>query len=306
MIKVVIAGASGFIGRAISEALLNRGDEPILLVRSSSKPPSHSKVRTVVWNPEDPACIVNEIDGSDAVINLAGEPIIGKRWTTAQKQKILESRVHATQIIANSIKQAAQRPKVLINASAVGYYGPHGNENLTEEAGPGTDFLANVCKTWEAHAIRVEDFNVRVVRLRIGIVLSRGGGALAMMTLPFKMFLGGWLGRGDQWMSWIRRGDLIRLFMFCLDHPEVKGAVNALSPQPVTNKVFSMVLAQVLKRPCFFPVPGFALKMIMGEVANMLLTGQRVSSQKVQKLGFSFRYPDIRRALESTLNPQDE
>ncbi|OGW84578.1 MAG: TIGR01777 family protein [Omnitrophica bacterium RIFCSPHIGHO2_02_FULL_46_11] len=304
--KIIVTGASGFIGRALCEALLNRGEDLILLTRASSKAPRHSKASVVVWNPEDSDSIVNEIDGSDAVINLAGEPVIGKRWTNDQKQKILESRVHATKIIANSIKKATHKPKVLINASAVGYYGPHGNEVLDEETGPGNDFLAEACKTWEAHAMRVEDFGVRVVRLRIGIVLSRGGGALQIMIPPFKMFLGGWLGSGNQWMSWIRRSDLVRLVLFCLDHPEAKGAINAVAPQPVTNKVFSMVLAQVLSKPCLFPVPGFALKMFMGEVADMLLTGQRVSPKKAQSLGFSFQYPELRRALGSTLNPHDE
>ena len=300
--KVVVSGATGFIGKALTEALLKQGETVIILSRSSSrKLPPDPRVRHVVWNPGDAASTVSEIDGADAVINLAGEPIVGKRWSKTQKEKVLESRVWATQIAANSIKKALRKPAVLINASAVGYYGSRGGELITEDSSAGSDFLAQICKAWEAHAVRVEDFNVRVVRLRIGIVLDRNGGALMMMIPPFKMFLGGWLGSGNQWMSWITREDLIRLILFCLDHEQARGAVNAVAPQPVTNKAFSLVLAQVLKRPCLMPVPVFALKLLLGEVSEMLLTGQRVVPKKAQELGFVFNDPDIRHALESLL-----
>ncbi|MBI4358079.1 MAG: TIGR01777 family protein [Candidatus Omnitrophica bacterium] len=300
--KVVVTGATGFIGRALIEALIKQGEDVIVLSRSSARKfEPNPKIRQVVWNPENPTGVVTEVDGADAVINLAGEPIVGKRWNKGQKRKITESRINSTQIVANSIKNALHKPRVLVNASAVGYYGSHGNESLTEESAPGADFLAQLCKAWEAHAVRVEDFNVRVVRLRIGIVLDRGGGALKFMLPPFKMFMGGWLGGGNQWMSWIAREDLIRLILFCLDHEQARGAVNAVSPQAVTNKAFSLVLAQVLKRPCFMPVPGFALKFLLGEVSQMLLTGQRVIPKKAQELGFSFRHSEIRNALEAVL-----
>jgi len=300
--NIVLTGATGFIGRSLTEALIKRGDELMILTRSSARKISeHSNIRYVIWNPRDQTSVVKEIDGSDAVINLAGESIVGKRWTQGQKGKILQSRVSATQIIANSVKKASKRPHVLINASAVGYYGPHGNESLTEDAKAGNDFLADLCKAWEAHAVRVEDFDVRVVRLRIGIVLDKNGGALKLMLLPFKMFIGGWLGGGNQWMSWIVLEDLIRLIIFCLDNQAARGAINAVAPQAATNKAFSLVLAQVLKRPCLMPVPSFALKILMGEVSEMLLTGQRVIPKKAQELGFSFRYPEIRNALETIL-----
>lgn len=300
--NIVLTGATGFIGRSLTEALIKRGDELMILTRSSARKISeHSNIRYVIWNPRDQTSVVKEIDGSDAVINLAGESIVGKRWTQGQKEKILQSRVSATQIIANSVKKASKRPHVLINASAVGYYGPHGNESLTEDAKAGNDFLADLCKAWEAHAVRVEDFDVRVVRLRIGIVLDKNGGALKLMLLPFKMFIGGWLGGGNQWMSWIVLEDLIRLIIFCLDNQAARGAINAVAPQAATNKAFSLVLAQVLKRPCLMPVPSFALKILMGEVSEMLLTGQRVIPKKAQELGFSFRYPEIRNALETIL-----
>ncbi len=301
--KIVLTGATGFIGRSLTNEFLKHGDDLVILTRSNAeKFPPNPKLKFVKWNPADQTSIADAVDGSDAVINLAGESIIKKRWTQTQKKKILESRVNATQIIANSIKKVSNRPKILINASAVGYYGPHGNESLAEDAKAGNGFLTDVCKAWEAHAIRVEDFDVRVIRLRIGIVLDRDGAALKFMVPPFKMFMGGWLGSGNQWMSWITREDLIRLILFCLDNPNVRGAVNGTAPQPVTNKAFSMVLAQVLKRPCFMPVPSFALKLLLGEVSEMLLTGQRVIPKKVQDLGFSFRSPEIRNALEKILH----
>ena len=296
-----MTGGTGFVGSALLEALIKRGDQSVVLTRSSKKSQTDSKVRYVSWNPEDERSIAKEIDGADAVINLAGEPIIGKRWTQRQKQKILTSRVRATQVIAHSVKQAARKPKVLINASAIGYYGSRENEILTEESGAGSGFLTDVCKAWEAHAVRVEDFNVRVVRMRTGIVLDPSGGALKLMLVPFRMGAGGWLGDGNQWMSWISREDLVRLIVFCLDHPEARGVINAVSPQPVTNKAFSLVLAQTLKRPCFAPVPAFILKLILGEMSEVLLGSQRVNPKKALELKFSFNHSEIRNALETIL-----
>ena len=300
--KVVITGGTGFIGSSLLEALLKRGDQPIVLTRNPKKTQAGLKTTYVVWNPEAGETIVKEIDGADAVINLAGEPIVGKRWNAQQKEKILTSRVHATQIVANSIGRAVRKPKVLINASAVGYYGSRENESLTEASSAGIGFLTDVCKAWEAHAIRVEDFDVRVVRLRIGIVLDKKGGALKLMLPAFRMGAGGWLGNGNQWMSWISREDLVRLILFCLDNQVVKGAVNAVSPQPVTNKAFSLVLAQVLKRPCFAPVPAFMLKLLLGEMSEVLLGSQRVLPKKALEAGFSYHHAEIRNALEVILH----
>lgn len=300
--KILITGATGFIGQALVHTLLKHDHRLIVVSRSSRQSESHEgRVRHIIWNPQDEKTVLREMDGTDAVINLAGEPI-AQRWTEKRKQKILKSRVQATRIIHQSIKEATVKPQVLINASAVGYYGVRGNEALGEEAVPGSGFLAEVCKSWEAHAIRVEDFNVRVARLRFGIVLGPNGGALKLMLPPFKMGLGGWLGSGNQWLSWIHRDDLIQLILFCLDHELIKGAVNAVSPLPVTNKVFSLVLAQVLKRPCLLPVPAFALKLLLGEMSEMLLTGQRVIPRKAQEAGFAYQYADIRRALEEILS----
>ncbi|MBI1978268.1 MAG: TIGR01777 family protein [Candidatus Omnitrophica bacterium] len=298
--KIALTGATGFIGKALLEALQKRGEELVVLTRSLGSKSSNLNTRYVLWRPDDSTSIVNEIDGCEAVIHLAGESI-RKRWSAKQKLKILESRVHGAQVIVNSIKRAAFKPKALISASAVGSYGPRGNEILAEDAKAGEGFLAETCKVWESHAIRVEDFDVRVVRLRIGLVLDKSGGALKLMLIPFRLGVGGWLGNGNQWMSWITRDDLVRLILFCLDHSEARGVVNAVSPQPVTNKAFSLVLAQVLKRPCLMPVPGFILKLLLGELSELLLTGQRVIPKKAEQLGFSFHHPEIRRALESIL-----
>lgn len=303
MAKVVVAGATGLIGTALVNALLARNDKIVVVSRSPhSKVPVHPNLRSVVWDPENETRVVHEVDGADAVVNLAGEPIAGKRWSGRQKQRILTSRVSATHTIARSIQAARQRPSVLVNASAVGYYGPHGNEELTEESKAGQGYLAETCKAWEAHAIRIQDFGVRVVRLRTGIVLDSKGGALKMMLPPFRMGFGGWLGDGNQWMSWIHLEDMVSMILFSLDQPKTTDAVNATAPQPVTNKAFSMVLAQTLKRPCFAPVPAFVLKLILGEMSELLLTGQRVVPRKSQELGFVFRHPDIRGALQALLS----
>lgn len=300
--KIVIGGATGFIGTPLCELLIQNGHEIIILTRTLRRTASHSKlVRHVVWHPEDETSIVKEVDGSDAVINLAGESVV-TCWSKKQKEKILTSRVNATQILVKSIQRAAKKPKTLINASAIGYYGSCGNQQLDADSPAGKDFLASVCKAWEAHAIRAKDFGIRVVRVRIGIVLGKNGGALKKMLPPFKLGLGGWLGDGNQWMSWIHIDDVVRLIEFCLTHEQVRDAVVATSPKPVTNKVFSMVLAQVLKRPCFMPVPAFVLKILLGEMADALLLGsQQMGQKRMLSHGFSFKHLDIRGALEAIL-----
>jgi uncharacterized protein (TIGR01777 family) len=302
-VKILISGATGFIGRGLFASLAKERHELVLLTRSGGKTSAlFPGARLIPWNPDATNDVIREADGCDAIVNLAGEPVIGKRWSRKQKMRILESRVHSTKIITQSIAQAAQKPKVFISASAVGYYGSRASEELTEEARSGSDFLADVCKAWEAHAVRAEDFGVRVVRLRIGIVLAKEGGALQKMLPPFRLFLGGWLGDGNQWMSWIHRDDLVRLICFCLDRTEARGIVNAVAPQPVTNKAFSMVLAQTLQRPCLAPVPAFVLKLLLGEMSTMLLGSQRAIPKRARELGFVFNYPEIRGALKGILS----
>lgn len=301
--KIVIAGATGFIGAPLSELLIRSGHELTLLTRRIRPTASLSaRVRHVAWNPEDETSIVEEVGACDAVINLAGESVANKRWTKSQKEKILTSRVNATQILVRSIQKAKTKPNVLINASAMGFYGPRGDEVVDETDHVGDDFLARVCKAWEAHAIRAEDFNLRVVRLRIGVVLGKGGGALAKILPPFNLFIGGWLGSGNQWLSWIHLEDAVRLIDFCLTNDRARGAINLTAPEPVTNKQFSQALARTLKRPCVAPVPSLALKLLIGQMASeLLLKGQRVIPKKALELGFSFRFPEIRSTLENLL-----
>lgn len=300
--RVVLAGGTGFIGGALRESLVQKGHEVIVLTRRSG-PENQPTLRTrfCVWNPPAGGPWEKELDGADAVINLAGEPIVGKRWTQQQKQKIAESRREATGAVVRAIQSAKRKPSFLLNASAVGYYGPCGDEEVTEESSPANDFLSQTCKAWEAEALRAEDLGVRVVRLRIGIVLEKGGGALGKMLTPFRLGLGGPLGNGNQWMSWIHRSDLIDLIHFLLERKEIRGAVNATAPEPARMKEFSSALGRALHRPAIFPVPAFALKVLLGEMADVLLNGQRVFPRRALKAGYVFKYPRLDRAFEEIL-----
>ncbi|MCZ6450136.1 MAG: TIGR01777 family oxidoreductase, partial [Deltaproteobacteria bacterium] len=240
------------------------------------------------------------IDGVDGVINLAGEPI-ARRWTQSQKERIRKSRMDTTRDLVTAIGKAKARPKFLLNSSAVGYYGPRGDELITEDGGPGSDFLSRVCIEWEEEAKKAEAFGVRVIRLRTGVVMGRGGGALAKMVPPFKLFIGGPLGTGRQWMSWIQMEDEIGLMVHLVERPEVMGAINATAPGPVTMKEFCQTLGRVLRRPSWAPVPAFVLRVLMGEMADMVLTGQRVLPGKAQESGYVFKYPNLSEALQACL-----
>jgi uncharacterized protein (TIGR01777 family) len=237
------------------------------------------------------------LDGAGGVINLAGEPIVGKRWTPEQKRKIAESRVGATRTLVSAIRETQRKPAFLINASAIGFYGPQGEGKLTEESPRGNDFLSETCQAWEAEALKAEEAGVRVIRLRIGIVLEKGGGALGKMLMPFQWGLGGPLGSGKQWMSWIHRDDLIGLIHFLIGRKETQGAVNATAPHPVTMEEFTRTLGRVLGRPAFFRVPGFVLKTLLGEMADVLLTGQRGVPKRALASGYSFKFPQLEKAL---------
>lgn len=296
--RLVVAGGTGFIGSALCARLLELGHSLILLTRSPSSAAVSADEKQIVWNPGSSGAWEEAIHGSDGVINLAGEPI-AKRWTERQKQKIASSRIDATRALVTAIGKAKEKPKFLINASAVGYYGPRGDEKLTEEAGPGSDFLSHLCGAWEKEAAKAEDYGLRVIRLRTGVVLGKGGGALAKMVLPFKLFIGGPLGSGEQWMSWIQLEDEIGLIAFLLQHAEAHGAVNATAPNPVTMNEFCKVLGDVLNRPSWAPVPASALHLLLGEMAEMLLTGQHVLPAQAQKLGYAFKYPTLLEALRA-------
>ena len=298
--RLVIAGGTGFIGSALCARLIDLGHSLTILARTQSPGPILSNKDWIIWQPGSPGPWEEAIDGADGVINLAGEPI-ARRWTQSQKERIRKSRMDTTRDLVTAIRKAKARPKFLLNSSAVGYYGPRGDELITEDGGPGSDFLSRVCIEWEEEAKKAEAFGVRVIRLRTGVVLGRGGGALAKMVPPFKLFIGGPLGTGRQWMSWIQMEDEIGLMVHLMERPEVRGAINATAPGPVTMKEFCQTLGRVLRRPSWAPVPAFVLRVLMGEMSDMVLTGQRVLPGKAQESGYAFKYPNLSEALQACL-----
>ena len=297
--RLVIAGASGFIGLLLVERLSKQGHTLGLLTRKPRIDAQASEKDWIVWQPGAPGEWEKCVDGVDGVINLAGEPIAAKRWTETQKEKIRSSRIGMTRSLVSAIAKAQVKPKFLINASAVGFYGAQGDEPLSEDTASGKGYLAEVCAAWEEEAKRAQELGVRVVLLRTGIVLGKGRGALAKMVPPFKFFFGGPLGSGRQWMPWIHIEDEIGMILFLMENEEASGAFNATAPNPVTMKDFSKALGKVLHRPSWAPVPAFALKLILGEMADMLIFGQRALPSAALRLGYRFKYPTIEQALQS-------
>jgi len=298
--KILITGASGFVGRALCAHLRDR-HELVVVSRDPERARQALALERSLALPATPAQWAAALEGCDAVVNLAGESIAAGRWTEARKRAIRDSRIEITRGIVGGITAAARPPRVLVSASAVGYYGPRGGEPIDESAPAGDDFLAQVCVDWEREAQAAESQGVRVARLRIGIVLGEGGGALERMVTPFKLFAGGPIGSGEQWMSWIHRDDLVRLIELALGDARVGGAVNGTAPDPRTMRDFARTLGQVLSRPSWAPVPAFVLRLALGEMADMLLTGQRVLPGAATRLGFSFEYPTLDRALRQAL-----
>ena len=296
--KVIIAGGSGLLGSALSAALADERHEVVVLTRRSGS--SHaSRVSQVQWTPDGGVgAWTSALDSADAVINLAGEPIGAGRWSAARKQRIEDSRVLATRSLVNAIEASGTPPPVLISGSAVGYYGPCGDEVVTEASPAGTDFLAHVCASWEAEAIRAVSSRVRVVRLRTGLVLDRRGGALPRMLLPFRLGAGGPLGSGRQYWPWIHIDDWVSLVRWAMVTPGLSGPVNATSPTPVPNAEFARSLGRAMHRPALVPTPGFALRLMLGEMADgLLLSGQRAVPAKALDAGFPFRYQRLEQAL---------
>ncbi|MFZ5823728.1 MAG: TIGR01777 family oxidoreductase [Bacillota bacterium] len=295
---VVIAGGTGFIGRRLVEELVAAGHRITVVRRSGTAgKPVGANVRAVAWGHEMEA----SIDGADAVVNLAGEPIAESRWTPRRKELLMQSRLDTTQAIVSALKAARQKPTVLINGSAVGYYGT--SDRLVDEtASPGSDFLARVCTAWEGAARQAEGLGIRVVLLRTGVVLGKGGGALPRMMLPFKLLAGGPLGSGKQPFPWIHLDDVVGLIRFALENSAVSGPVNAVAPQTLTNGDFSKALGRAMGRPSWLPAPALALKLALGEMAEaMLLNGQRVEPAAAGKHGYRFQHPRIDSALSSFL-----
>jgi len=297
--KLVITGATGLIGSALVDRLWNQFHSLVLLSR---RPPTEigvAKKEWFAWTPGAGGEWEKTIDGADGVINLAGEPIAGKRWSDAQKQKLRLSRIDSTRSLVSAIAKAQNKPKFLLNASAVGYYGPHGDETITESTPPGSDFLARLCADWEAEAKKAEAHGIRVAIVRTGIVLARGQGALKKMVPPFKMYLGGPLGSGNQWMPWIHIEDEIGLLVFLMENENARGAFNATAPNPVTMEEFARALGQALNRPSWVSVPPSVLALMVGEMADVLLAGQRAVPEAALKLGYVFKNPTIVGALEA-------
>lgn len=297
--KITITGASGLIGRRLLKTLSTDGHTLHVLSRhaGTNLPPN---VKLSAWDPMKGEPPAEALRDADAVVHLAGEPV-AQRWNDEVKRRIRDSRVVGTTNLVEALAKIPQRPKVLISASAIGYYGSRGDEILTETSAPGSDFLAEVCVAWENAAQTAEAFGVRVVRVRTGLLLDAKGGALAKMLPPFKMGVGGRVGDGQQWMSWIHAEDLAGIIRWALTQP-ISGPVNGASPNPVRNVEFTSALASALHRPAIFPVPTIALKVLYGEMAETILGSQRVAPRAAEAAGFQFRFPQLDRALADTLS----
>ncbi|MGC9467993.1 MAG: TIGR01777 family oxidoreductase [Anaerolineae bacterium] len=300
--RVLITGGSGLIGRALIPELRAHDHEVLVLSRHPQKAGARpEEVSVIQWDAHTPTGWAHVLESADAVINLAGENIGSGLWTEAKKVRIVESRENAGHAVTEAIAMAKRKPGVLLQASGTGYYGTDRTESLDETAPAGKDWLAGVGVRWESSTEPVERYGVRRVLLRSGPVLSRRGGVLPRMMLPFKVFVGGRIGSGNQVISWIHIQDEARAIRFLLETPEAQGPFNLSAPNPVTNAEFGRTLASVMRRPFWFPVPGFALRLALGEMATLILDGQRAVPRGLSNLGFEFRYPRLRQALEDLL-----
>jgi uncharacterized protein len=290
---VAIAGGSGFLGRLLAARLAREGHRVLVLTRKTGRPDS------ITWQPDgSPGALSARLEGLDAVVNLAGENLASGRWTTARKQALLSSRVLPTRTLASAMNACAQPPRVFVSGSAVGYYGPHGDDPVTEASPPGTDFLARICVEWEEEA-RATGARTRLVIMRSGVVLSKDGGALQKMLLPFRLGLGATLGSGTQYFPWIHADDWVSMVLWLIQNDEASGAFNAAAPAPVTNRAFTRTLGRVLGRPAILAAPAFAMRLAMGEMADMVLHGQRVMPVRAQQSGFLFTHGALEPALQS-------
>lgn len=308
--RILITGGAGLIGRELTASLAADNHEVIVLTRDPAKVTDLPKTaRAEKWDARTAQGWGHLADGADAIVNLAGESIAGenlpailfKRWSASYKRVITESRLNVGRAVVEAIRAAQQKPKVLIQSSAVGYYGSRGDEELTEASGPGNDFTAEVCKTWEASTAEAETLGVRRVIIRTGVVFDTAGGVLPVVTLPFKFFAGGPLGNGQQWFPWIHMEDEVDAIRFLIEHPSASGAFNLCAPFPVRNAELSQLVGQMLGRPAFMPAPAFAMQLVLGEKAAIVLCSQRQLPRRLQELGFQFKYPKAEAALKDLL-----
>ena len=295
---MLITGATGLVGTALQESFNEQGYEMLLASRGEPK-----DERYIQWDIENGFAEPDRLEGLDAVVHLAGESVFGLRWTDEKKKAIRDSRVLGTRSIVEAISKLKDRPKVLVAASAIGFYGERGDEEMTESAVAGDTFLADVSKQWESEARRAEDAGIRTVLLRTGIVLSKDGGALGTMLTPFKLGVGGVVGSGKQWMSWVALDDHIAAINYAIENESLRGAVNATSPQPVTNQEFTKTLGEVVYRPTLIPMPEFVVSMVLGEMGDeLLLTSTKVLPKRLLDAGFEFKYPALKAAIEHAVS----
>jgi uncharacterized protein (TIGR01777 family) len=302
--RILISGSTGFLGTALVESLGRVGHAIARLVRpgTSSKEAAGSRGRTVAWDPVQGHFDASAAEGADALIHLAGASIAGGRWNASRKELLRTSRIDATRHLIGALAKLKRPPQVVISASAIGYYGNRADETLHEASSPGSDFLAGLCREWEAETDRAAEFGARVVKLRFGIILAARGGALPRMALPFKLGAGGRLGAGRQWMSWLTLPEAVGIVQFALNNARLTGSVNAVTPNPVRNNEFTRILGKTLHRPTLFPAPAIALRLALGEMADgLLLISQRVMPAKLLESGYSFLQPDLAPALAEAL-----
>ena len=300
MSKVLIAGGSGLIGQRLSQLLVEKGHEPLLLSRSA-KP--NAAYKTFVWDLKQMQIDEHAIQEADYVINLAGAGVADGRWTPERKKLIIDSRVHTNQLLLESFQKLGKKPKAYLSSAAIGYYGDRGEEWLTEASEPGNGFLAESCQAWEEAIATIAASGIRTVALRIGIVLSKSGGALAKMLLPLKFGLSTYFGNGNQWYSWIHIEDVCRMFLEGIENEQLQGTYNAVAPNPATNKELADKLVEVVSHFALaLPAPAPVLRLAMGEMADVVLSSNRVSAKKIQQEGFEFKYPELKSALQALLN----
>jgi len=295
--RVLITGASGLVGRELQKSFAAKGYDMLLASRSEPADEQH-----IQWTVEEGFTEPEKLEGLDAVVHLAGENVSGLRWTDEKKRAIRDSRVLGTRNVVAAISRLKDKPKVFVASSAIGFYGERGDEEITESSAAGDNFLAEVSKAWESESRRAEDAGIRTVVLRTGIVLTKEGGALGTMLTPFKLGVGGVIGSGKQWMSWISMEDHIAVINYVIENENIRGAVNSVSPNPVTNEEFTKTLGDVLYRPTFLPLPEFAVSMVFGEMGDaLLLASTKVLPKRLEDAGFHFKYPQLKPAIENAI-----